>query len=63
MIDTGQMWRALDGARGILDSYQNTQSEDARGKLEGALKIILDDASAMITGQASGGMTPADEDE
>ena len=48
MIDCGKMWRALDGARGILDSYQNTESEEARGKLEGALKIVLDYASAMI---------------
>ena len=48
MIDCGKMWRALDGARGILDSYQNTESEEARIKLEGALKIVLDDASAMI---------------
>ena len=48
MIDVGKMWRSLDGARGILDSYQNTESEEARGKLEGALKIVLDDAAAMI---------------
>lgn len=61
MIDVGQMLRALDGARGVLDSYDKTQSEDARGKLEGALKIILDDASAMITGQA--GVTQVEEDE
>ena len=59
MIDVGQMLRALDGARGVLDSYDKTQSEDARGKLEGALKIILEDAAAMIVGRP----TPVEEDE
>ena len=58
MIDCGKMWRALDGARGILDSYQNTESEEARIKLEGALKIVLEDASALI--QAP---NPADPDD
>lgn len=61
MIDLERMWRALDGARGVLESYDKTQSEDARGKLEGALKIILDDASAMIAEQVD--MMRADEDE
>ena len=47
MFDCNRMWRSLDGARGILDSYQSTEREEARAKLEGALKIVLDDASAM----------------
>ena len=59
MFDCNRMWRSLDGARGILDSYQSTESEEVRAKLEGALKIVLDDASAMIKSET---MTP-DEDE
>ena len=60
MFDCNRMWRSLDGARGILDSYQSTESEEARAKLEGALKIVLDDASAMNKSEP---MTPPDEDE
>lgn len=59
MFDCDRMWRSLDGARGILDSYQSTESEEARAKLEGALKIVLDDASAMIKSET----TAPDEDE
>ena len=44
MFDCQKMWRSLDGARGILESYQNTESEEAKLKLESALKIVLDDA-------------------
>lgn len=53
MIDINAMWRTLDGARGILDSYQSTQSEDARKKLESALKIVLNEASAKIAPDTS----------
>lgn len=48
MFDCQKMWRSLDGARGILESYQNTESEEAKLKLESALKIVLDDAGALI---------------
>ena len=58
MIDIDAMWRSLDGARGILDSYRATQSEDAKKKLEAALKIVLDEAAAKISTE-----TPAEDDE
>lgn len=52
MFDCQKMWRSLDGARGILESYQNTESEEAKLKLESALKIVLDDAGSLIKSES-----------